>query len=149
MDKPKPLRVIARGALRAFTIGHLKVAQGGLCAVCGLPISLQTMGKGSNYVADHNHQTGEIRGVLHRSCNAGIGKMEGALGQWVCKDTSYEAMIPMLERCLAYYKAPGTGIQYPGHKSASEVAEATRLKRNKAAALARASAKLKDKALEK
>ena len=143
------LRIIARGALRAWTIGHLKVAQGGKCAVCQRPIALQTMGKGSEYVADHDHDTGEIRGVLCRPCNSGEGKVSNAAGSWGARSMDYESIIKWLKQLIEYLESPGTGIQYPGHKSASEVAEATRLKRNKAAALARASAKLKDKALEK
>ena len=40
--------------------------QGGGCAVCGSDQEL---------CVDHNHTTGEVRGVLCNSCNASAGKM--------------------------------------------------------------------------
>jgi hypothetical protein len=39
--------------------------QGGLCA-CGDPL-------GAKWVIDHSHETGRVRGLLHGSCNRGIG----------------------------------------------------------------------------
>ena len=47
----KLLRKLPRSSLRAWTMGHLKSKQGGNCAVCGLPISLQVMGNKSDYEA--------------------------------------------------------------------------------------------------
>lgn len=41
--------------------------QGGVCGLCGLPFT------GVAPRADHNHVTGEFRGVLHRHCNLGLG----------------------------------------------------------------------------
>jgi Recombination endonuclease VII len=38
---------------------------GGTCAYCGEP--------GTDLVTDHDHETGQIRGLVHRSCNAKIG----------------------------------------------------------------------------
>jgi hypothetical protein len=37
----------------------------GICAYCGEP--------GRDLVTDHDHETGQIRGFVHRSCNAKIG----------------------------------------------------------------------------
>ena len=79
------LRKLPRSSLRAWAMGHLKSKQGGNCAVCGLPISLQVMGSKSDYVVDHCHESGEIRGVLHRSCNAALGKIDNAAGRWGAK----------------------------------------------------------------
>ena len=42
----------------------------GLCGICHLPIGI---GKA---VADHDHATGHMRTVLHRGCNALLGKVE-------------------------------------------------------------------------
>lgn len=42
--------------------------QAGGCAICG---GLHS--KGLNLVVDHDHQTGEVRGLLCDKCNSGIG----------------------------------------------------------------------------
>ena len=39
------------------------------CAICGRP----PYPAGSRLVPDHNHATGEIRGLLCSTCNAGLG----------------------------------------------------------------------------
>lgn len=43
--------------------------QTGCCALCQQPVL-------DNAVLDHCHKTGVIRGVLHRGCNALLGKIE-------------------------------------------------------------------------
>ena len=43
--------------------------QGGLCAICGNPERVN----GRSLCVDHNHQTGEVRGLLCLDCNTGIG----------------------------------------------------------------------------
>lgn len=40
--------------------------QNGKCAICGLPLN-------DDICVDHDHSTGEIRGLLHRRCNSGLG----------------------------------------------------------------------------
>lgn len=46
-------------------------AQKGKCAICG---GKQTSGE--NLDVDHNHKTGEVRGLLCHSCNKGIGLLK-------------------------------------------------------------------------
>jgi hypothetical protein len=47
-------------------------AQDGKCAIC--QIDLQPRGRKLDAVSvDHNHDTGEVRGLLCRACNHGIG----------------------------------------------------------------------------
>lgn len=41
--------------------------QGGYCAICRAPA------EGQNFSVDHDHETGQIRGLLCRGCNTGIG----------------------------------------------------------------------------
>lgn len=50
-------------------------AQGGLCAICHRPETLiqSPTGVASLLGVDHDHTTGEIRGLLCSACNRGIG----------------------------------------------------------------------------
>lgn len=134
------MRKLTRTQLRSWSISHLTNAQGGLCPLCGKPIDYSIPREA---VVDHDHDTGEIRGVLHRSCNAAEGKVSNAAGRWGAKSTSYADIVPFLENLVQYLKSTGTGLMYPGHKSPEEAAEAKRVKRNKAAAVRRAAAKVR------
>ena len=135
---------LTRGQLRAVTMKLLK-EQGGVCPLCTEPIdSSARQGVRTDYVADHDHETGLIRGILHRSCNGALGKMENAVGRWGAKSMSYKDIIPFIERALAYYRQEPHNLIYPGHKSEDERKEAARIKRNKAAALRRAMQKAKE-----
>lgn len=44
--------------------------QGDACAICG---STEAKGYGKHFPIDHDHVTGEIRGLLCSKCNAGLG----------------------------------------------------------------------------
>lgn len=133
------LKPIPRTNLKAMTVKILK-DQGGLCLLCGLRIDLSIPREGC---VDHDHESGEVRGVLHRSCNAAEGKVANAAGRWGAKGMSYAQIVPWLERLLSYYKREGTGYMYPGHKSPEQKAVAARLKRNTRAAEKRAQTKVK------
>lgn len=133
--------------MRSWTIGHLKSKQGGLCAVCKKPIDLRVMGNKSDYVVDHCHESGEIRGVLHRSCNAAEGKVVNAAGRWGAKSTKYSDVVPFLKQLVEYLEQAqleGTGLMYPDHKTPEEKAQRARTKRNTAAAIRRAKQKVKE-----
>lgn len=141
----KPLIKLSRSAMRSWTIGHLKTKQDGLCAICKKPIDLQVMGNKSDYVVDHCHETGEIRGVLHRSCNSAEGKVTNAAGRWGAKSTAYSAVIPFLRQLVDYLgtsQTNGTGLMYPDHKTPEQKADRARVKRNTAAAMRRAKMKV-------
>lgn len=143
------IRKISRSQLRAWAIGHLKTKQGGLCPLCQQPISLQSMGNNSAYVVDHDHITGEIRGVLHRGCNGAEGKVFTAVGKWTGLGMDYDKCIPWLKNLIVYLESPGAGIIYPDHKTKEERAEAQRVKRNKEAALKRAREKMRAQAAQR
>ncbi|MDE2441646.1 MAG: endonuclease VII domain-containing protein [Betaproteobacteria bacterium] len=49
-------------------------AQDGCCAVCGAQLEPRGRTKKSAAI-DHNHATGEVRGILCRGCNTGIGNL--------------------------------------------------------------------------
>lgn len=44
--------------------------QGGVCAICKGPPIYDTV-----FCVDHDHATDEVRGLLCRKCNAGIGQL--------------------------------------------------------------------------
>jgi hypothetical protein len=47
--------------------------QHNLCAVCGEP---EGKGRMETFALDHDHKTGQIRGILHRRCNVALGLMQ-------------------------------------------------------------------------
>ena len=48
----------------------LVAQQDGVCAICG---ELPAKGRGRRLVVDHDHETGEIRGLLCGLCNVALG----------------------------------------------------------------------------
>ncbi|MFA7222777.1 MAG: endonuclease VII domain-containing protein [Bacilli bacterium] len=46
---------------------RMKKEQGSKCAICG---------RGGHLYVDHNHKTGEVRGLLCNSCNSAIGQLQ-------------------------------------------------------------------------
>lgn len=123
--QPERCVKLARSAMRTFVAKLLK-DQGGNCPLCGLPIDLKIKGEG---VLDHDHDSGRIRGVLHRSCNAAEGKVANAAGRWGAKSTAYKDIVPWLENLVAYLKTPQQRFIYPYHQTEDE----KRLDRNKKA----------------
>lgn len=53
--------------------GELFKKQHGCCAICR---SSDPGGKHKVFVVDHNHETGEVRGLLCGACNRGIGYLK-------------------------------------------------------------------------
>ena len=127
---------LARSQMRHYA-HKLWVDQGKCCAICRKPLDLTIKGEG---VLDHDHDTGWIRGVLHRSCNAAEGKVSNAAGQWGAKSTQYPAIKQWLRQLLEYLDSPHQKFIYPYHKDENEKRQArkTRTRRNSAAARARA-----------
>lgn len=52
---------------------RLYAIQGGVCAVCHKP---QTDPRKTTLCVDHDHTTGEVRGLLCSNCNVGIGHLQ-------------------------------------------------------------------------
>lgn len=73
---PNRLTVYRRRLLKEYGLtersyADLLAAQGGRCAVCG---SADPRRKGdTNFVVDHDHATGRVRGLLCHHCNRALG----------------------------------------------------------------------------
>ncbi len=51
-------------------------AQNALCGVCGNPEYRVRLGKALPLHVDHDHKTGEVRGLLCTDCNLGVGRFK-------------------------------------------------------------------------
>ncbi|AGZ17269.1 putative DNA endonuclease VII [Proteus phage PM16] len=109
-------RKITRGQVRSTSLKLLK-EQGGLCAVCLKPIDLSIKGE---MVLDHSHDTGLIRGVLHRSCNSSEGKVANAAGRWGAKSMDYKDIIQYLKQLIQYLEKEPTNLIYYNHLTEEE-----------------------------
>lgn len=58
----------------------LAARQGGLCTLCGEPLT------GDGDALDHDHKAGHVRGVLHRGCNSLLGKLENNFKRYGVKN---------------------------------------------------------------
>lgn len=125
---------LARTAMRSHAARMLR-EQGGVCPLCNKPIDLTIKGEG---VIDHDHESGRIRGLLHRSCNAAEGKISNAAARWGAKSSSYSAIVPYLEALVSYLKKEPSQFIYPMHKTTDQRKEDALRKRREAAAALRA-----------
>lgn len=101
--------------------------QGGKCGVCGLPFT-----KRDGPVCDHDHDTGIIRGAIHRSCNGAEGrvKSKAKMGHTGVAPADF---IIGLGKYLEKHKKPQTKLIYPSHRTDEE----KRLERNRKARIRR------------
>jgi len=67
----------------------------GCCMLCGEPM-LRTGRKANSVHIDHCHVTGKVRGLLHNTCNSGLGKF---------KDD-----VELLAKAIAYIARNGSGV---------------------------------------
>jgi hypothetical protein len=68
---PKLARLQRLYGLDYETFAQLTEAQSGVCAVCQSPPPSAT----APLFVDHDHVTGDVRGLLCRTCNTGIGML--------------------------------------------------------------------------
>lgn len=73
--------VIKTYGLEPGEYAELYEFQGGLCATC--PRSLGRSGRTKRLAVDHNHSTGEVRGLICGPCNRFIGLMGDDPGMFV------------------------------------------------------------------
>lgn len=50
-------------------------SQKGICPICLKPLA--PMDQTNANAVDHNHRTGDVRGILHKGCNVLVGFVEG------------------------------------------------------------------------
>lgn len=50
--------------------------QDGVCAICRCPPTYERNGKVLALHVDHDHKTGEVRGLLCHTCNLGLGRFK-------------------------------------------------------------------------
>lgn len=136
---------LPKNSMKDWALNHLRDIQGGVCPLCCLEIDTTDP---KAMVVDHCHETGEIRGVLHRSCNRGEGAIAKAAGMWIVKKVSQAEIEKVLNRLLEYYASPGTGYIYHAHKTPEEKAVLTKKRRARKAKSNRERAKLARKEKE-
>jgi hypothetical protein len=68
---------------------------------------------------DHNHKTGAVRGVLHHSCNAVLGKVENSAGRFGLLGHIIE-FCQGLGQYLMMHKTNVTGLIHPTHLTDDE-----------------------------
>lgn len=125
------MRRLNRNEVLAFKQGLYR-KQGGICPLCEEKMA-SDLGK---CALDHDHITGEVRGLLHVGCNLAEGKVFHAVATWGGQGRSYAEAIPYMKRLIHYLETSGEGVQYHLHKDPDEKAEAQR-KRTNARARAR------------
>jgi len=103
--------------------------QRGRCALCQLACTPAAA------VGDHCHSTGRMRAVLHRSCNALLGKVEGGYLRLGVKNLA--AWAQGVAPYLQHHATDRTGVFHPSHRTPEE----KRLARNAKARKARAARK--------
>lgn len=128
--------------MRRLTTSELKVIrtqflvqQNGKCAICLQPINMSKQGQ--DPVLDHCHKTGAVRAVLHRSCNALLGKVENNSARFGVRNLP--AFLHGTASYLQKYSTNITGLIHSTHLTDDE----KRIKRNKQAVKRRAEAKKK------
>lgn len=84
--------------------------QGGICLLCKKPIH-------DDPVLDHCHDTGKIRGVLHRQCN----HAEGRIKDWIKRTGRDNLPVPFLWSLIDYLMADySKNPTHPTHKTETE-----------------------------
>jgi len=91
---------------RLKTLTH----QGHNCALCLEAVAT------TEAVLDHDHKTGYIRGVLHRGCNALLGKIENSL---TMNRISPDRLKNILDN-LQFYTNQHHAVLHPTHRTPEE-----------------------------
>lgn len=110
---------------------NLLAKQGGKCAICKQRCTPDKA------VLDHCHTSGHIRSVLHRGCNALLGKIENNYKRYGIAEIELAGLAAGAYQYMRQHTVPQTEWLHPTFKTADE----KRLARNAAARKRRAAAK--------
>lgn len=67
-------RRAAKYALTETELAVMEAASNGLCSICLSPFEGEGQGRGAHI--DHDHKTGQVRGLLCPQCNVGLGSFK-------------------------------------------------------------------------
>lgn len=73
---------------------QISLAQNGVCAICGKPETFKQRGKVRKLAVDHNHETGEVRGLLCAKCNIWLGTIE---------NSKFQEFVPLAHQYLSTF----------------------------------------------
>ena len=77
LDKARGQSRLKRFGMTAEMYNQMVTAQDGLCALCKRPEKdTSPSGKVKALAVDHNHLTGEVRGLLCKRCNCALGMLD-------------------------------------------------------------------------
>ena len=82
----RSITIIKQYGLTLAKYDAILAAQNGGCAICGSKIAKTT--RNGRFCIDHDHKTGEVRGLLCAPCNRGIGLLQDS--------------VPILEAAMKY-----------------------------------------------
>lgn len=81
---------------------HILAYQGGVCYVCQCPEPV----KGRRLSVDHDHDTGEVRGLACSRCNPLLGKIENAFKRYGLGKVVGLTVATVVGRLAQYLGAP-------------------------------------------
>ena len=120
----------------------LAIKQGGICPLCKVQLDMTSSGRASHWVVDHDHNTGEIRGVLCRACNGSEGRINNIVMKWGKQGNNPIAIRNWLKSLVDYLDtAEPTGMMYYSHKvkaAKDDRTKATAARQNARAAVRKA-----------
>lgn len=90
--------------------------QGGLCALCRQGI------QETEAALDHDHKTGQIRGVLHRGCNA----LEGIIENSLARNRITPQRLANIMANFVLYQTQLKPILHPSHRTPEQRRERTK-----------------------
>ncbi|AMM44719.1 endonuclease [Xanthomonas phage f30-Xaj] len=93
----------------------LAAEQGNRCALCQGQFGLKAP---LDPCLDHDHRTGAVRGVLHRGCNALLGRVENNAPRYGVRDVF--AFASGIATYLRQHMTNITGYLHPTHKTEDE-----------------------------